>query len=194
MERPLQIAYKGLEASEFLDSLIRERAAKLERYHPNVIGCRVVVEVPHRSAESGKTPIGIAVEVEVPGQNLVVAKAATERREAKNDHNQVVSRAFDMVQRQLEDSIDTKRDVNRQVGGSDLQTGQVVRLFKDADYGFVEVRGGLELHFTRSDVFSGNFDELEVGNMVQVTPSPALGPMGPRASEIRLYTKERTAS
>jgi hypothetical protein len=193
MERPLQIAYKGLEASEFLDSLIRERAAKLERYHPNVIGCRVVVEVPHRSAESGKTPIGIAVEVEIPGRNMVVAKAATERREAKNDHTQVVSRAFDMVQRQLEDSIDTQRDVNRQAGGSDLQTGQVVRLFKDADYGFVEVRGGPDLHFTRSDVTSGSFDQLEVGTMVQVTPSPALGPMGPRASEIRLFTKERTA-
>ena len=47
--------------------------------------------------------------------------------------------------------------------------------------------------FTRSDVTSGSFDELEVGTMVQVTPSPALGPMGPRASEIRLFTKERTA-
>ncbi|WP_159711965.1 HPF/RaiA family ribosome-associated protein [Geminicoccus flavidas] len=192
MERPLQITYKGLETSEFLDSLIRERAAKLERYHPNVIGCRVVVEVPHRSAESGKTPIGIAVEVEVPGRNLVVAKAGTERREAKNDHTQIVTRAFDMVQRQLEDGVEAQRDVNRQTGGSDLQTGQIVRLFKDADYGFVEVRGGPDLHFTRSDVISGNFDELEVGTMVQVTPSPALGPMGPRASEIRLFTRDRT--
>ena len=110
MERPLQITYKGLETSEFLDALIRERAEKLERFHPNVIGCRVVVEVPHRSPESAKTPIGIAVEVEVAGSNMVVAKAGTERREAKNDHTQIVTRAFDMVQRQLEDSHTARRD------------------------------------------------------------------------------------
>ncbi|WP_035484855.1 HPF/RaiA family ribosome-associated protein [Geminicoccus roseus] len=193
MERPLQIAYKALEPSEFLDALIRERAEKLDRYHPNVIGCRVVVEVPHRSAESGKTPIGIAVEVEVAGRNTIVGKSETERREAKNDHNAVVTRAFEAVQRQLEDSARTRREQARH-GEFELQTGQIVRLFKDSGYGFVEVKGSPDLHFVREDVANGGFDALEVGIMVQVTPSPALGPMGPRASEIRLFNKERTAS
>ncbi len=195
MERPLQITYKGLETSEFLDALIRERAEKLERFHPNVIGCRVVVEVPHRSPESAKTPIGIAVEVEVAGSNMVVGKAGTERREAKNDHTQIVTRAFDMVQRQLEDSHAARRDqVRYGHGEGELQIGQIIRLFKDANYGFVEIKGSPDLHFTREDVANDGFDQLEVGTMVQVHPSPALGPMGPRASEIKLYTKERTAS
>jgi len=193
MERPLQIAYKALEPSEFLDALIRERAEKLDRFHPNVIGCRVVVEVPHRSAESGKTPIGIAVEVEVAGRNTIVGKSETERRETKNDHNAVVTRAFEAVQRQLEDSARSRREQARHAD-SELQTGQIVRLFKDAGYGFVEVKGSPDLHFVREDVANDGFETLEVGVMVQVTPSPALGPMGPRAGEIRLFTKERTAS
>lgn len=193
MERPMQIAYKGLEPSEFLDALIRERVEKLDRFHPNVMGCRVVVEVPHRGSESGKTPLALTVEVEVAGRNTVVGKSETERREAKNDQNAIVTRAFDAVQRQLDDSARTRREQLRSVDGV-LQTGQIVRLFKDAGYGFVELRGSPDLHFTREDVANGGFEALDVGAMVQVQPSPALGPMGPRASEVRLFAKERTGS
>ena len=193
MERPLQVSYKALERSEFLDRLIGERADKLDRYHPNVIGCRVLVEVPHRGSESGKTPIGISVEVEVAGCNAVVGRSETERREAKNDHSAVVNHAFDAVQRQLEDLSRTRRDQVRHSDGA-LQTGQVVRLFKEAGYGFIEMKGSPDLHFTRTEVANGGFDDLDVGVMVQVTPSPALGPMGPRASDVRLFGKDRTAS
>ena len=193
MERPLQLSYKALERSEFLDKLIRERAEKLDRFHPNVIGCRVVVEVPHRSAESGKTAIGITVEVEVAGRSVVIGKSETERREIKNDQSAIVGQAFDAVQRQLEDSSRTRRDHVRHADGT-LQTGQIVRLFHDAGYGFVELKGSPDLHFTRDEVANDCFDALEVGMMVQVTPSPALGPMGPRASDVRLFNKERTSS
>lgn len=193
MERQLQITYKGLDSSPSLETLIRERAERLERHHSHVIGCRVAVEVPHRSPDSGKTAIAIAVEVEVAGRNMIVGKSETERRELKNDHTAVVARAFEAVQRQLEDSIRSKRDQIRHADGS-LQTGQVVRLFPDSGYGFIEVKGHPDLHFTRDDVAGGGFDSMEVGAMVQVTPSPTEGPMGPRASDVRLFAKERAAS
>ncbi|HEX2529783.1 MAG TPA: HPF/RaiA family ribosome-associated protein [Geminicoccus sp.] len=194
MERQLQITYKGLESSPSLDAMIRERTERLERHHPHVIGCRVAVEVPHRSPDSGKTAIAVAVEVEVPGRNLIVGRSDTERREVKNDHTAVVNRAFDAAQRQLEDSVRTQRDHARHIDGGTLRTGQVVRIFPDAGYGFIEIVGSPDLHFTKDDVVSGGFDEIEVGAMVQVTPSPAEGPMGPRATEVRLFTKERAAS
>jgi len=64
MERPLQIAFKNVESSASLETLIRERVERLQRFHPNITGARVVVEVPHRSPESGKLPLGIAVEID----------------------------------------------------------------------------------------------------------------------------------
>ena len=51
-------------------------ALTVERFHPHIIGCRVVVEAPHRSAEGHNPPIGISVEVDVPARPRIIAKDA----------------------------------------------------------------------------------------------------------------------
>ncbi len=57
MDTPLQIAFKDMEPSEFLEALIRERVDRLETFHDHITGCRVVVETPFRSSESAKPPL-----------------------------------------------------------------------------------------------------------------------------------------
>ena len=192
MEVPLQIAFKDLDRSTFIENLIRERASRLERLHPNVISCRVVVEAPHRSPESPKPSIGVAVEVEVPGKrNKLVGKDEQERHEAKNDQYCVVSRAFDAVERQLKSNTDIKRgDVKRHEGLG--ETGRIVRLFPEEDYGFIEVRGSTDLYFTRTAVTGGSFDDLDVGIMVEVSRATSEGPMGPQASSVKLLNARRS--
>jgi cold shock CspA family protein/ribosome-associated translation inhibitor RaiA len=191
MEVPLQIAFKNLDSSTFIENLIRERAARMERLHANIISCRVVVQVPHRSPESGKPPIGVSVEVEVPGKKRLIGKDEQERHEAKNDQYAVVSRAFEAVERQLKSDADVKRgDVKRHEG--DGETGRIVRLFPNEDYGFIEVRGSTDLYFTRNAVTGGNFDDLEVGTMVEVSRATAEGPMGPQASSVKLLNARRS--
>jgi ribosome-associated translation inhibitor RaiA len=81
-----QITFKGLRTSPALEDLIRQRIGHLERMHPRITSCRVVVEAPHRAAETAKVPLRVAVEVEVPGRNTIVAKDAQERHEATVDH------------------------------------------------------------------------------------------------------------
>jgi len=184
MERPLQIVFKDTASSEFLEKLIRQRASRLERKHTHIIGCRVVVDVPHRSPESGKPPLAVAVEIDVPNKKTIVGHDAQERREMKNDHYAVVNRAFDAVERQLESLSAVRRgDVKHHEGGP--ETGLIVRLFPDQGYGFVEVSGSSDLYFAR-DVVNGGFDGLKVGSMVEVTRALADGPMGPQASLIKL--------
>lgn len=192
MEVPLQIAFKDLDSSEFIENLIRERAARMERLHSNIISCRVVVEVPHRSPESGKPPIGVSVEVEVPGRKtLLVGKDEQQRHEVKNDQYAVVSRAFDAVERQLKSDADFKRgDVKHHEGERD--TGRILRLFPEQNYGFIEVRGMGDLYFTRNAVVSGSFDDLQVGTMVEITRATGEGPMGPQASSVRLLNARRS--
>ena len=47
MRTTLQINFRGMDVSPALEQLIREKTEKLERFHPNVTGCRVVVDKPH---------------------------------------------------------------------------------------------------------------------------------------------------
>ncbi|HEX6956664.1 MAG TPA: HPF/RaiA family ribosome-associated protein [Ferrovibrio sp.] len=192
MEKPLQIAFKDTESSEFIENLIRQRVERLERFHRRIIGCRVVVEIPHRSPSSAKLPMGITVEIEVPGRNKIVAKDIEDRHDMKNNNQTaVINRVFDAVQRQLEDMTDIVRGDVKQHDGA-LETGVVVRLFPEQNYGFIEVKDSPDLYFTRNAMANGDFDDVQVGTIVQVTRATAEGPMGPQASSVRLLNARRS--
>jgi len=191
MERPLQIAFKNMASSEFLEALVRERVERLNRFHSNITGARVVIEVPHRSPESGKPPIGIAVEIDVPGHKPIVAKGAQDRREMKGDNQAVINRVFEAVERQLEQITDIRKGAVKNHGSSG-DTGVVVRIFPDQNYGFVEVKDSPDLYFSRDVVASDAFDQITVGTVVHVTRAATEGPMGPQASSIKLLNARRS--
>jgi ribosome-associated translation inhibitor RaiA len=193
MHKPLQIAFRNMESSEFLERLVREKVERLERFNPSIIGCRVVLEVPHRSPDSGKVPLGIAVEVEVPGRPLVVAKGEEDRREMKGDVTRVVNRTFEAIERQLSELQDIQDGVVKQHGATG-ESGVVVRLFPEQSYGFVEVKGSPDLYFTRNAVVGGVFDALRIGTLVLVTRATTEGPMGPQASSVRLLDAQRSVA
>jgi hypothetical protein len=190
VQRPLQITYKDTERSPAFDALIRQRVDALEQLHPRIVGCRVVVEVPYRSARGAKVPLGVTVEVDVPDRGLVVGKDSQDRRAAKEDNTAPLNNAFDAVERQLE-KINDVQDRDVKPHASDGKSGMIVQLFPDQNYGFVEVDNSSELYFTRNAVV-GDFSALEVGMMVLVTPATDEGPMGPQASSVRLLGKSRT--
>ncbi|SNB64040.1 Ribosome-associated translation inhibitor RaiA [Arboricoccus pini] len=184
MDTPLQVAFKDMETSAFLEGHIRERVAKLERFHPRIVSCRVVVEVPRRAPGSGKNPLAITIEIEIPGKKLI-AKAEDEMRESKGgDRTAVFNRAFDAMQRQLEDNAQQK---GRQARAREAtgETGVIARLFREQNYGFVEIVGEPQLYFSRAVVLDNFFDKLEVGAAVRVTRAAVEGPMGPQASSIQ---------
>jgi len=141
MQRPLEIAFRDLDPSDFIRSLVEERVDRLEKFHPHIIGCRVVVEAPYRSAEGHHPPIGISVEVDVAARPRIVAKEIEEQRSIKGDHLVVINRAFEAVERQLEDLKDKQRGVVKRHENA-RQTGNIVRLFPDQQYGFIEIAGG----------------------------------------------------
>lgn len=184
MDIPLEIAFKDMETSDFLEGLIRERAARLDRFHGHIVSCRVVVYFPHRSPHGFKPPLGVTVEVTVPGAPTLVAKEAQDQHEAKGDVGAVVNRAFERMERQLDDHKDIRQGEVK-LHAADGETGRVVRLFPEQNYGFVEVAGSPDLYFTRNAVLSGSYDDLSVGDMVRVTIATSEGPMGPQASSVR---------
>jgi ribosomal subunit interface protein len=189
MESSLQISFKHMDSSGSLEQLIRERTERLSRFHPRIIGCRVVVEVPRRRTASFKAPISVAVEVTVPGHNLIVARSAEHRHEMKNDHTAAVNRAFDAIQRQLVKVSDLEcGNVKRH---DVMETGVVIEVFPDEGYGFIQVRGSPDLTFTRHALHA-DFGCVEAGMVVQTSRAPFEGPMGPQASSVKLANARRS--
>jgi cold shock CspA family protein/ribosome-associated translation inhibitor RaiA len=186
MQRPLQLVFRDMDKSPHLENAIRARVTRLDHFHANIIGCRVVVEVPHRSAAGAKPELALSVEVEIAGRPLIVARDSETRRDAKNDQLAVVTHVFQAVERQLAGNADIIRNREVKASAAAGETGMIVRLFPDQGYGFVEVRGAPDLYFTRQAVGGNKFDRLQVGTMVYLTRATAEGPMGPQASSIDL--------
>lgn len=189
MQRPLQTTFKGMDSSPALEALIRERVGRLEMLYPRLVGCRVVVEVPHRS-ESAKVPLAVSVEADVPGRGSVIGRGEAERHETKEDHTAALNNAFEAVERQLK-RIGDVRSHEAIVHAAEGQTGMVVRLYPEQSHGFIEIDNSPELYFTRNAMIGAAFEDLEVGMVVQVTRAADEGPMGPQASSVRLLDRSR---
>ena len=96
MEIPLQITLRDMKRSEALAQRIRADADKLERLHPKIMSCRVVVEESDRHRRQGRE-FSVHVEVRVPGDD---AKVSTLRRDG--DVYVAVRDAFEAVHRQFQ--------------------------------------------------------------------------------------------
>lgn len=81
LQRPLDITFRNMESTPALEAAIREGAAKVEAVSPNLHGCRVVVELPHRSQRHGGH-VHVSIELTVPGQTLAVDRDPV----ARHDH------------------------------------------------------------------------------------------------------------
>jgi ribosome-associated translation inhibitor RaiA len=74
MDIPLELAFHNLEPSDALKKMVREQVADLERFYDHIIGCRVVIEMPHKSHRAGQNDPDIHVLLRVPGQEIAVTR------------------------------------------------------------------------------------------------------------------------
>lgn len=103
MQLPLQITFRNIDPSENVAAKVRERASKLERFVDKIIGCRVIIEAPHKHQHKGST-YQVKIDVTVPGSEIVVSRHPG-LNSAHEDIYVAVRDAFDAVRRQLEDHI-----------------------------------------------------------------------------------------
>ncbi len=82
MTSPLQITFRNMTPSAAIEKHVREKAAKLESFCDRIIGCRVIVEAPHRRRHKGKS-FQVRIELSVPGPDIVVNRAPKRLSAAK---------------------------------------------------------------------------------------------------------------
>jgi ribosomal subunit interface protein len=178
MQIPLRITYRQLERSEAIDAAVREKAAKLERFAEQIIGCHVLIEIPHRHHHQGRL-FHVKVNLTLPGGGLVVGRDPQEDH-AHEDVYVAIRDAFDAVARRIEDYVRRRRaDVKRH---EEAPHGEVRALFPERDHGFIETSGGREIYFHRNSVLDGGFDALTVGTAVRFVEEQ--GDAGPQASSV----------
>jgi ribosomal subunit interface protein len=101
MQIPLEISFRNMDPSPAVEARIREKAAKLERFHDRIIGCTVVVEAPHKHHHKGKL-YSVHIDISLPGKDVVVDRAKP-LDHAHEDVYVALRDAFDAAVRQLED-------------------------------------------------------------------------------------------
>jgi ribosomal subunit interface protein len=173
MQVPLQITIRDVPHSAALEAQIRDRAAKLESFHPRITSCRVTVEELRKHHRQGRE-FRVHIDVRVPGREVVVD------RDHHEDVYVALRDAFDAARRQLEEVVREQRgDVKvHQIP----QHGKVARLFTDDGYGFIRTGDGRELYFARENVVHPPFEHLAPGQDVQFIEEP--GDEGPQAKRV----------
>ena len=107
MRLPLQISFRNMERSEWIEASIWERVEKLEKYFDGIMSCRVVVEIPHKHHHQGNF-FQILIDLTVPGEEIVINREASEHA-ASEDFSAVIRDAFDCAKRRLDDYAHRKR-------------------------------------------------------------------------------------
>ena len=181
MRVPLEIAFKNVDSSAAMESLIRDRARRLHRYHPNIIACRIAVEAPHHSPNEDVLEYRVRVEVSIPGAIIVASHDRDNLARPEHDPYNGIREAFTAAERQL------KTRAGRRRRGRHPRVGPphavILRLFPGEDYGFLQTAGGRDIYFHRNSVINDGFDNLSVGDEVRF--EEAEGDQGPQASTVQ---------
>ncbi len=174
MQVPLQITTRDMPHSDALEAQIREKAAKLEEFHPRITSCRVTVEQLGQHHHQGRQ-FRVRIDVRAPGQEIVT------NRDHHEDVYVALRDAFDAMKRQLEDTVRVKRgDVKVH---ETPQHGHIAHLFREEGYGFIQAADGRELYFSRDNVVHPGFEALDTGTPVQfIEDAGAEGPQAKRVS------------
>jgi len=105
MDIPLELSFHNIEASDALKTAVAEHVAKLEQLHDHIIGCRVVIEMPHKSQKASGNQPDVHIVVRVPGKEIVVSKelAHAGHKKSATDAYAVLDNAFAVAASRLKD-------------------------------------------------------------------------------------------
>ena len=197
MELPVQITFRNMESSGAVEARIREEVAKLEEFYDRLIGCRVVVEMPHQHRQRGKR-FHLRLDLTVPGGEIVINQApslhssiqqtaGTRRIKGQEvgtpykDLYVVIRDAFSAARRRLQDHARRRQGAVKY--HEPALHARVSRVFPEAGYGFLETPDGVEVYFHRNSVLNDGFERITVGTEVSFVEEQ--GDKAPQASTVR---------
>lgn len=182
MQTEPKILFRGMDSSPSVEEVLRERIARLSRFHDRISSCSVVVEAPHRHGRKGGI-YRVRVDVKVPGREIVT-KQSPEENHAHEDVYVAIRDSFDAMQRQLEDVVRRSSGHRIKEHPATLH-GKVTRLMPEEGYGFISALDGREFFFRRESVASEKqWEAIAIGTEVRFSGHD--GDNGPHATAVAL--------
>ena len=173
------VSFRGMKSSPALETILLEKVQELERFYPRITSCKIVVDRPHRHRHKGSVFV-VGIDLIVPGGEIVVS------REARHDHTPeeamgAIRDAFREARRMLEDH-QNKHASHRHKEAPISMQGEVVRVFPDEGYGFIEIFDGSEVYFRLNLISAYQWKKIEIGAKVGLMV--AEGDAGPFAQKV----------
>jgi cold shock CspA family protein len=173
MQLPLQVTTRNLSLSAAAEETIRNKAEKLDLFCGSIMGCRVVVDAPHRHKNKGVLYC-VRLDITVPGAELVI------KREPHEDIYVSIRDTFDAARRKLQDYVRKQRGRVKQ--HEEAPHARISKLFANEGYGFLTTPDGREVYFHRNSLLNTPFEKLELGAEVRFVEE--MGEEGPQASTV----------
>lgn len=185
MKVPLEITYRDVPKTAAIETLVREKVAKLEKVCQQLSSCHIAVEKIHDRPNSG-SPYRVRIDMTVPPGHELVADYHPGEAIQYEPLETVIRHAFDAARRQL---VELNQRQQRHVKTHPAQEimALVTRLFRADGYGFLRTLEGEEIYFHRNSVLHDDFDRLEIGTGVRFALEQ--GEEGPQATSVQIVDK-----
>jgi cold shock CspA family protein len=184
MQVPLQITFRNMESSEALEADIRKWVDKMERYHPDLISCRVVVEAPLQHHRKGGL-FKVRIDMGCPKGKWEINREPAAQNQAHQDVYVAVRDAFKAAGRKLEGHVDRRKGKVKL--HEDAQHGRITHLSPMEDYGLITTVNEQEIYFHRNSILNADLDSLDIGTEVHFRVEE--GDKGPQASSVKVVEK-----
>lgn len=203
MKSELQVTFRNTKPTKETEKWIHAQAAKLDTLYPQLMGCRVMVELPHRHHRKGNA-YHIRIDLTMPQGEIVVKREPSLNSRARRlgeleirkqgefkvphkDLRQAINDAFKAAGRRLQDYGRRQRGDTK--SHAPLPEARVSKILPRAGYGFLTSGDGREIYFHKNSVLGRAFPRLKVGTTVRFAEEQ--GEKGPQASTVHLIPKQR---
>jgi ribosome-associated translation inhibitor RaiA len=114
MQVPVEIVFHNLDRSAAVETAVRERVARFDRFADNITSCRVTVEAPHKHHRQGNL-FAVRIDLRFPGGEAHADPSAS-KNHAHEDVYVALRDAFKAARRQRQDRQRIRRgDVKHHV-------------------------------------------------------------------------------
>ena len=123
MQLPVEITYRGVDKTDETETLVRDKAAHLEKFCDHMTRCDVVIEQLNHAQHSG-SPFRVRLDVTVPPGHELVADEKPMKHDLHEPLSKVIGGAFKSMERQLKELTQRQHQMVKHHAGPEAAVGE----------------------------------------------------------------------